>query len=242
MENSLAKALPVAIGFMANLAGIGGITEKIKDVIKKLRQPIDKAVEKVVNFVADKARALMGRKEEPATTEKKESPEKTEKVSHGLTAIDQEEQKYLEKNKISRDEAEKVAVAVKRAHPVFKSLTVVDGGDTWDYEYVASPGRIKKGEKKLEGKINDEFENGIQANKRRFNVKKQESPVWRSLSNVKGKDRKTIGTGKYQRYFEWDNTHNDIEVYDNRGKHLGSMDPITGKMYKPAVKGRKIEI
>lgn len=85
MENSLAKALPVTIGFMANLAGIGGIAKKNKDVIKKLRQPIDKAVEKVVGFVADKARALMGRKEEPATTEEKESPEKTEKVSHGLT-------------------------------------------------------------------------------------------------------------------------------------------------------------
>src|SRR5690554_883438 len=39
VENSLAKALPVAIGFMANLAGIGGIAEKIKDVIKLLRNP-----------------------------------------------------------------------------------------------------------------------------------------------------------------------------------------------------------
>ena len=28
----------------------------------------------------------------------------------------------------------------------------MDGGDTWDYEYVASPGRIKKGPEKVEGK------------------------------------------------------------------------------------------
>lgn len=151
VENSLAKALPVAIGFMANLAGIGGIAEKIKDVIKKLRQPIDKAVEKVVNFVADKARTLMGQKEKSAA-EEKETPEKAAKVSRGLAAIDQEEQKYLENNKISRDDAEKVAVTVKRAHPVFKSLMVVDGGDSWDYEYVASPARIKEGPEKVEGK------------------------------------------------------------------------------------------
>ena len=39
VENSLAKALPVTIGFMANLAGIGGIAKKIKDVIKLLRNP-----------------------------------------------------------------------------------------------------------------------------------------------------------------------------------------------------------
>jgi hypothetical protein len=34
VEDSLAKALPVAIGFMANLAGIGGLVEKIKGVIR----------------------------------------------------------------------------------------------------------------------------------------------------------------------------------------------------------------
>jgi len=31
-------------------------------------------------------------------------------------------------------------------------------------------------------------------------------------------------------------------VYDNKGKHLGSMNPETGEMYKPKVVGRKIEI
>ena len=150
VEDSLAKALPVAIGFMANLAGIGGIVEKIKDVIKKLREPIDKAVEKVVGFVADKAKALLGQEEKPTASEEKESPEKTKKLSQGLTAIDQEEEKYLESNKISRENAEKVTANVKRAHPIFKSLTVVDGGNTWDYDYVASPGRIKEGPEKAE--------------------------------------------------------------------------------------------
>ena len=29
---------------------------------------------------------------------------------------------------------------------------------------------------------------------------------------------------------EWDHTHNDIEVYDNKGRHLGSMDPTTDQM------------
>jgi hypothetical protein len=145
-------ALPPAIDFMANLAGLGGIVEKIKGVIKKIREPIDKAVEKVVEFVADKARALLGRGEKSAASEEKESPEKAGKVAQGLAAIDQEEEKYLENNKISREDAEKVTATVKRAHPVFKSLTIVDGGDTWDYDYVASPGRIKEGPEKAEGK------------------------------------------------------------------------------------------
>jgi len=36
-------ALSVAISFMVEMAGIGGIVEKIKGVIKKIREPIDKA-------------------------------------------------------------------------------------------------------------------------------------------------------------------------------------------------------
>lgn len=51
MKDALAEAMPVAISFMPNLAGIGEIAAKNKDVIKELRKPIDKVVEKVVNFV-----------------------------------------------------------------------------------------------------------------------------------------------------------------------------------------------
>lgn len=38
-----------------------------------------------------------------------------------------------------------------------------------------------------------------------------------TLDNVKGKDRKTSGTGSNKKYYEWDHTHNDIEVYDKKG-------------------------
>ena len=41
-------------------------------------------------------------------------------------------------------------------------------------------------------------------------------------------------------YF-WAFTHGDIEVYNSRGKHLGSMDPNSGEMYKPAVEGRVLD-
>ena len=87
VEDSLAKALPMAISFMANLAGIGGIATKIKDVIKQLRQPIDRAVEKVVNFVADKARALMGTDKKVTNKEKIGSPEKTKENSQNQFTV-----------------------------------------------------------------------------------------------------------------------------------------------------------
>lgn len=61
VENSLAKAIPVAIGFLANLIGIGGIAAKIKELIQKIRKPIDKVVGKVVGFIVGKAKALIGK-------------------------------------------------------------------------------------------------------------------------------------------------------------------------------------
>ena len=90
--------------------------------------------------------------------------------------------------------------------------------------------------------LKNELSNYQDAVSRSQNPSKNESKVWNSLDNVQGKSRKTSGHGKNKRYYEWDYTHNDIEVYDKNGFHLGSMDPVTGEMYKPAVKGRKIKV
>ena len=76
-------------------------------------------------------------------------------------------------------------------------------------------------------------------NNRRANPSRSESEVWRNLDRHRGSTRRS-GSGRNTRYYEWDNTHNDIEVYDRRGNHLGSMDPTTGEMYKPPVRGRTI--
>ena len=67
------------------------------------------------------------------------------------------------------------------------------------------------------------------------------SAVWKSFNNFRGKT-KTTGTGRDKKYYEWDFTHNDIEVYDNNGKHLGSMDPSNGEMIKPPENGRRINL
>lgn len=43
-------------------------------------------------------------------------------------------------------------------------------------------------------------------------------------------------------YLEWDKCHQDIEAYNKRGEHTGSIDPATGRYYKPRVIGRTIDI
>ena len=61
IEDSLGKAIPVTLGFLARLIGLGGIAEKIRKVIKKIRKPIDKAINKVVGGVARKLKSMAGK-------------------------------------------------------------------------------------------------------------------------------------------------------------------------------------
>jgi len=52
------------------------------------------------------------------------------------------------------------------------------------------------------------------------NCSKKDSPVWKGMKHYRG-DIKTNGeSGKDRRFYRWDNTHNDIEVYNGRGEHF----------------------
>jgi hypothetical protein len=58
VENSLAKVLPLAIAFLASLLGVGGIAEKIKEIIEKIRAPITKLITSVVGPILKPMKAL----------------------------------------------------------------------------------------------------------------------------------------------------------------------------------------
>jgi RHS repeat-associated protein len=73
-------------------------------------------------------------------------------------------------------------------------------------------------------------------------VTKANSKIWKLLKPYRGKTKTNGLPGKKRQYYEWDHTHNDIEVYDSVGKHLGTMDPSKGEIIKPAVPGRKIDL
>lgn len=41
--------------------------------------------------------------------------------------------------------------------------------------------------------------------------------------------------------YEWDGFHCELEVYDQRGRHLGAINPATGEFVKAAKEGRTTE-
>ncbi|HCA95334.1 MAG TPA: hypothetical protein DEP38_11985, partial [Cyanobacteria bacterium UBA9226] len=172
VEQTMGRTLPVVISFLARLMGLGGISEQIKSLIKRVQGKVEDAVSRVVDFVVEKGKSLLGGGEEITnkpnpdrednnnnnlTGQNRKDPEHDKQVTTGLNQIDREETNYLNQGKIAKEDAEKIAKKVKQENPIFKSITVVDGGETWDYRWIASEG-IKKGEKKTESIVQKQLE------------------------------------------------------------------------------------
>ncbi|HQU31013.1 MAG: DUF4157 domain-containing protein [Planctomycetia bacterium] len=60
VEQTMANTLTVIIAFLAKFAGLGGIPDKIVGIVKKIRQPIDKGLDKIVAWLGNMLKKLVG--------------------------------------------------------------------------------------------------------------------------------------------------------------------------------------
>lgn len=148
VENALAKAIPVTIGFLASLLGLGDISGTIRKTIEKAQAPVNKAIDWVINGAVKVVKAagklvsgLMGGKDNDKKTDHEDDPEKAAKIEAALAAIHREEKAVADGDELSREHAQTVVKNVRRNHPVLKTLRVVPKADTWEYEYSASASR-----------------------------------------------------------------------------------------------------
>jgi len=75
VENALARSLPVVIGFLASLLGIGGLAKKVQNIVKKIRSRIDQAIDKVLK----KAKSLFKGKKDKRNKDNKGKESKPDK-------------------------------------------------------------------------------------------------------------------------------------------------------------------
>lgn len=61
IEKTLAMGVPLIISFLARFIGLGGIGKAIKNIIKKIRKPFQKVLDKVIKFLVKKMRKLFGK-------------------------------------------------------------------------------------------------------------------------------------------------------------------------------------
>ncbi|NUO09037.1 MAG: DUF4157 domain-containing protein [Candidatus Brocadia sp.] len=60
VEQTMARTLTIVITFLAKFAGLGGIPDKIVGIVKKIRQPIDKGLDKIVAWLGNMLKKLVG--------------------------------------------------------------------------------------------------------------------------------------------------------------------------------------
>ncbi|MBL8055707.1 MAG: hypothetical protein JNK29_03365 [Anaerolineales bacterium] len=146
VEEALARTVPMVISFLASLLGLGDLGARVRQLIQRIRQPIERAIDWVIERARAAASRLMGRGTQSARAG---DPEDSPVVTEGLEALRTEEQQRADgQDGFSRGDAEGVAADVKRRYPVFQTLRVVDGGATWDYAYTLQFARIKGGRQK----------------------------------------------------------------------------------------------
>ena len=60
VENSLKRAIPIVIGFLAGLLGIGDLSAKIQAILDKIQAPINKAIDWVLKKAGDFVKKIAG--------------------------------------------------------------------------------------------------------------------------------------------------------------------------------------
>ncbi|MCQ8834434.1 hypothetical protein NQU54_36615 [Streptomyces samsunensis] len=58
IETALAASIPLLIGLLASLLGIGGLANKIKQVFQKVSRPVNRAIDKIVTKIAQAGKKL----------------------------------------------------------------------------------------------------------------------------------------------------------------------------------------
>ncbi len=61
IERSLASMIPLLIGFLARLIGLGGLSKKVKEFITKVQGKVDKAIDKVIGKIVQTVKKLFGK-------------------------------------------------------------------------------------------------------------------------------------------------------------------------------------
>jgi hypothetical protein len=170
VESILAGLISLAISFLAGFVGLGKVTDKIKEVIEKVRGAVDKALDWVINTIVGKAKAwfakLFGGKDKE-DKEKKPDERTDEQKQADLDKGVAEATTLLENKELSSVEIKKKLPAIKSIYNMTVLELVTDTkSDTKETDHIhgeINPKKDSAGAEKDTGdwpvKIEDKIKN-----------------------------------------------------------------------------------
>lgn len=142
VENALAKAIPVAIGFLASLLGLGDISGTIKKTIDKAQAPVNKAIDWVINTALKAGKGLLkmlglGGKEEKDRKSRGPDNRTDQQKQEDLQAAINEGQKLLESKQITEQQITASLGAIKAKYKLKSILVIKDKqSETEEIEHI----------------------------------------------------------------------------------------------------------
>ncbi|MDX3591686.1 hypothetical protein PV749_11180 [Streptomyces sp. ID03-2B] len=146
IEAALATSVPLLIGFLAALLGIGGLANKVKSVFQSVSRPVTRAIDKIVDFIAKKGKALWNKlrkerkgkgKEEKRKKGNPENEDKNRRLSQGVRAATKELNKY-HGQLVPQDEVKPRLSSIKSRYRLTE-LRIREDGDQWRVEGAVNP-------------------------------------------------------------------------------------------------------
>ncbi|MGE0827389.1 MAG: DUF4157 domain-containing protein [Candidatus Binatia bacterium] len=148
VENALAKAIPVAIGFLASLLGLGDPAEPVRKTVEKARSPVNKAIDWVINLAVKGVNAagkfiggLFGHGKES-------DEEKQAKLDQAMTAAEKAVARFAGK-RVGEMVLRPVLAMIKLRYGL-KRMTAVQEGEYWTIIGEINPVRKEKTSVKVE--------------------------------------------------------------------------------------------
>ena len=159
IEDALARSIPVLIGALAAILGIGGIAGKVKQIFQKLARPVNKAVDWVVDKIVGLVKKLWAKLKgggkkvkriKDKFTRKKTRPDRKDRTQNdrsnrldeAMVAARRVMARHARKP-VGRDEVAGPLSAIRRRFRL-RRVDLVDAGQVWAVEAEVNP---KKGEK-----------------------------------------------------------------------------------------------
>lgn len=133
VEQALGRVVPVAIGLLASLLGLSGLSDKIREIIKKIQTTVDKAIDKAIEKIVAGIKKLFGK-----GGKKKEEKEESKGV---IGKVKQELAGQLNKPVSNAGEIQPIITSVynKFKPEGLKYLNVVEAsGKAGEFNVVAS--------------------------------------------------------------------------------------------------------
>lgn len=169
IETALAASIPLLIGLLASLLGIGGLANKIKQVFQKVSRPVNRAIDKIVTKIAQAAKRIWNRFE---TKKGKDRPAKDSKGGRGgkqgqdRSAAALREATALVNPDSTVEEIEKDLPDIQRRHGLRLLRLVIDRSDSSGtvihFKAVNSPPRVSRPQR-LNGESEEEALKKVQA-------------------------------------------------------------------------------